>query len=270
MLTVEGGTVGIYRHARRALNHIAPIALGRLGPGRRQRLVVDLVRTASNVSGPVDRSDLHRAVATRLEGWPVMPDASERHLVGLYAVVAETAGVEGAIVECGVGHGASLVPLARANRLFSPQRRLIAFDSFAGFPGADAHDVGPRVARAAAVPTGWDDTSLEMIEASLDAPAELVPGFFADTLARGLPERISLLHVDCDLYESTRDALQLGLPRVEPGGMVIFDEYAEQVRWPGATTAIDEVLAPTPYRPTWDELLGRHVLRIPTTSPGGL
>lgn len=234
---------------------------------RRQRWLVDVIGAASAACTPEECGALHRAIAAQQGTWPVSSREVEIHRVGLYAAVAETAAVPGAIVECGVGRGSSLVPLARANELFSPERQVIGFDSFEGFPAASRHDVGPRVTEDLAIDAWCSATSVETVRAALDAPCELVPGFFADSLPRSLPEQLSLLHVDCDLYESTRDVLTLGLPRMQPGSMVILDEYSEQDLWPGATLAIDEAFAPTPYRPAWDDLLGRFVVRIPPTVP---
>jgi hypothetical protein len=237
------------------------VCYDRMAPSRRQHAVVETARTALSRSSPEERAALHHALDRLGSTWPRSRKLEEAHVVGLYAAVAETASVPGSVVECGVGHGGSLVALARANELFSPDRRVIGFDSFRGFSPGAPQDVGPRVHTPGKVVSGWDDTSVSLIDALLDAPAELVPGYFAETLQGGLPLEISLLHVDCDLYEPTHLVLQLGLPRLSTGGMVIFDEY-DQTRWPGSTTATDEVLANYGMEPAWDPLLARHVLRV--------
>jgi len=263
--------MSVRSQVRTTFSKAAPNALGRMNPSRRQRLVMEVVRAASTACTAEECGSLHRAIATLQGTWPVTRADRESHLAGLYAAVAETAAVSGAIVECGVGRGASLVPLARANQIFSPDRSVIGFDSFEGFPPPVQQDVGPRVTGDQSVQPHWDEnyvhtwwntTSLTAVRDALDAPCELVAGFFSDTLEGRIPAKVSLLHVDCDLYESTRDVLAQGLPRMQPGGMIIFDEY-DDATWPGATTAIDEALADLPFRPTWDELLRRHVIRIP-------
>jgi predicted O-methyltransferase YrrM len=240
----------------------AQATFARMHPARRQRLMVELLRAAVASGRPDEVIALHRAIAAQQLSWPAIAAEPEAHGAGLYVAVADTAGVPGAIVECGVGHGASIVALARANQIFSPTRSVVGFDSFRGFPDADRQDLGSRV-RAVGPVTGWDDTSVEAVSDALDAPAELVAGFFSDTLPRSLPDRISLLHVDCDLYRSTRDVLDHALPRMSPGALVILDEY-DEAAWPGATTAVDEAFAATPHRPEWDPLLHRHVVRIPS------
>ena len=51
--------------------------------------------------------------------------------------------------------------------------------------------------------------------------------------------RISLLHLDVDLYEPTLAALKAFYPLVVPGGLVVFDEYG-LVEWPGESKAAEE------------------------------
>ena len=50
--------------------------------------------------------------------------------------------------------------------------------------------------------------------------------------------RISLLHLDMDLYEPTLAALEAFWPRLLTGGMVLFDEYAIR-EWPGESEAVE-------------------------------
>ena len=51
--------------------------------------------------------------------------------------------------------------------------------------------------------------------------------------------RLSLLHLDMDLYEPTLAALKAFWPRLLTGGVVLFDEYAIR-EWPGESEAVEE------------------------------
>ena len=62
-------------------------------------------------------------------------------------------------------------------------------------------------------------------------------GWFRDTLPRAPLERLALLRIDGDLYESTRDALAALYPRLSAGGFVIVDDYG---CIPGCRQAVDE------------------------------
>jgi O-methyltransferase len=61
--------------------------------------------------------------------------------------------------------------------------------------------------------------------------------------APGLSERrFSLVHIDVDLYEPTRDSLEFFYPRMLPGGIIVIDDYGSAT-FPGSKTAVDEYLA---------------------------
>ena len=68
-----------------------------------------------------------------------------------------------------------------------------------------------------------------------DVPgAELVVGWFDDVLPGFLeahPGPVDFLHVDCDLYSSTKTVLDLVGPRLRPGSIVVFDEYFNYPGW---------------------------------------
>lgn len=58
--------------------------------------------------------------------------------------------------------------------------------------------------------------------------AHIVSGLFQDTLpAWNPPDPITLLHIDCDLYSSTRCVFGYVLPRLAPGAIIVFDEILE-------------------------------------------
>ncbi len=52
-------------------------------------------------------------------------------------------------------------------------------------------------------------------------------GFFADTLRNPLPLRAALVHIDCDLYQSTRDVLTrlFETDVLQDGCVLLFDDY---------------------------------------------
>ena len=63
---------------------------------------------------------------------------------------------------------------------------------------------------------------------------QLVKGYFDESLPKFLeehPEPCALIHVDCDLYSSTRTIFQLINERIEPGTVIIFDEFFNYPGW---------------------------------------
>jgi hypothetical protein len=60
-------------------------------------------------------------------------------------------------------------------------------------------------------------------------------------------ETFAFVHVDVDLYQSVKDALDYFYPRMVAGGMMIFDDYGFETT-PGAKKAIDEWFGKCFYR----------------------
>jgi hypothetical protein len=136
--------------------------------------------------------------------------------------------------------GISLALLAQG-QAFDPKgmtRRFVGFDSFEGLPpSSDAH--ARWQPRDCAVNHSWHPlieigaavtpaVTLDLFAAcGLEAPA-LHAGPFAETIGRVVPSAypaIALAHFDCDLYESTRDALALTAPAFQDGAMLMFDDW---------------------------------------------
>ena len=67
-----------------------------------------------------------------------------------------------------------------------------------------------------------------------------VPGRVEETIPEAAPERIAVLRLDTDWYESTRHELEHLFPRLAVGGVLIIDDYGH---WQGARRAVDEYLA---------------------------
>ncbi|BBA36837.1 macrocin-O-methyltransferase TylF [Methylocaldum marinum] len=151
--------------------------------------------------------------------------------------------VEGDIVECGVsiGHGALMFQLL--SEYVGVERTYHGFDSFEGFPApVDKDEKTPITGKGF-----WanpPETVLRVLkdgrlpEDVIQNRIRLYKGWFDNTLPN-YEGKIALLHLDCDLYESYKLALETLYSKVTPGGVVMFDEYGDN-RWPGATKAIDE------------------------------
>lgn len=212
----------------------------------------------------------------RMKNYALQSSDHYARIYGFFRLIEELEHVQGDIVECGVGRGISLACLVYAVSFFRLEKLVYGFDSFSGFPPATVHDVGTRVTTTGKPPTGWSDTSPDLIRSifecdraipesllrAYDVHVEIVPGFFIETLSNNLPTRIAFLHVDCDLYESTKIVLEHGLPRMSPGGIVIFDEYHDE-RWPGAKKAADEVCSTRGLNIEYLAVAGRYGIRIP-------
>ena len=60
----------------------------------------------------------------------------------------------------------------------------------------------------------------------LDDQVRFLEGWFRDTLPRAPIEKLAVMRLDGDLYESTMDGLTNLYDRLSPGGYVIVDDYS--------------------------------------------
>jgi len=169
-------------------------------------------------------------------------------------------GIEGDIVECGVGRGVSMLnwcALSEYSQKYQdepkwPERKIWGFDSFEGLPEPTAEDLNVEWENAHNIDAGTiSDTSrlgvLKMMEQSgisakyLASSVELRQGWFEKSLP-GFNTKIALLHIDVDLHDSYEFVLRELFDQVVPGGVIAFDEYKNRwdlERFPGAAIAID-------------------------------
>ena len=162
-------------------------------------------------------------------------------------------GIPGDVVECGVWRGGSMHAVARTLLAAGDTSRdLHLFDTYEGMPPATERDVRHDGKRAAdlldALPRTsktWAVASLEDVRAGFGEvpyPAErvhFVKGLVEDTVPEHAPERIAILRLDTDWYESTRHELEHLYPRLVSGGVLVLDDYGW---WQGARQAVDEFL----------------------------
>jgi predicted O-methyltransferase YrrM len=123
---------------------------------------------------------------------------------------------EGMALEFGVHTGATLSTIAAA----CPDRQVYGFDSFAGLP----HHWRP----------GFPAGTFALSTQPEVAGAEIVAGLFHDTLPpflRSHPQMAAFIHLDADLYSSTRTVLHNLYSRMRPGTILVFDEYFNYPGW---------------------------------------
>jgi O-methyltransferase len=168
--------------------------------------------------------------------------------------------IQGDIVECGVWHGGSMMLAARELlALGSGDRHLYLMDTFEGMPAPEAvdrdwadHSANDRMQNEVAARDHshmWCVTTLDKVTANMASTGysaerlHFVKGLVQETLPAHAPERIALLRLDTDWYDSTKHELEHLYPRVVSGGIIIIDDYGY---WKGQRQAVDEFLATVP------------------------
>jgi len=171
----------------------------------------------------------------------------------LLELLDKTEALPGEVAECGVFRGRTLVPMALYLAQRASAKRVFGFDSFEGFDDAVEVDIGLGGTRSKDKHIGaFNETSLRLVESKLRrfglSNATLVKGYFRETLQRYSQCQFSFVHLDCDIFESYKECLEFFYPRMNQGGIILFDEYRTR-RWPGCTKAVDEYLDDKPEKP---------------------
>jgi len=155
----------------------------------------------------------------------------------------ETENIPGDVVECGVCNGGSAAILARTATHSRLQRTVWLFDSFQGMPEVTEHDGMSAGGRSAQSHVGQEVGDVARVNEVLrrvradTTSVRIVAGWFQDTFPNVAIERIAILNIDADWYESVKLCLETFYDRVVPGGFVSFDDYGH---WPGCRKAVDE------------------------------
>jgi O-methyltransferase len=158
----------------------------------------------------------------------------------LWSLVAETAKIGGDIVEVGVWRGGTGAVMARKEKLLGGSGRVFLCDTFRGVVKAGAEDSDYRGGE-------HDDTNRAIVEdllGKIDAgAARILEGVFPDETGRALDsDRVRLLHVDVDVYQSAKDSVEFLWDRMPAGAAIAFDDYGF-VGCEGVTRYADELRA---------------------------
>jgi len=140
----------------------------------------------------------------------------------LWWLVAETAGLEGDILEVGVWRGGTGALMAAAAQASSPSTVFLC-DTFSGVVKAGERDATYQGGEH----SNTDRGMVQSLLASLGlANAEILVGVFPEDTGQAVSQRrFRLCHIDVDAYQSAKDVWDWVWPRLATGGVVVFDDY---------------------------------------------
>lgn len=163
---------------------------------------------------------------------------SSEKLYVLQHFARTTFGLVGDIAELGVWKGGGAKFIADIFRSeYEGKKTFFLFDSFEGMKVVnsreDRHQIGD-----------FSDTSFSRVEKLMHSSNENVSiimrkGWIPFTFSGLEGHTFSFVHIDLDLYEPIKDALDFIYPRLSRGGVIVFDDYGF-ASCPGARKAVDD------------------------------
>jgi hypothetical protein len=165
--------------------------------------------------------------------------------------------IPGALVECGVWKGGSVLAMIRALQSKGvDDRDIYLFDTFEGMTRPTEHDTSSYAPPALEVWTAseqertvpWnglftpDVYNIDTVRSLIlgtgypERHIHFVKGRVEDTLPEAAPPSLALLRLDTDWYDSTWHELVHLYPLLSSGGVLIIDDYGH---WDGCRAAVD-------------------------------
>jgi len=187
---------------------------------------LQLVKVPSYTEEQRSHGMIHPLYADTMIGMPRL-DNLQRSL--------ETAlreGVPGDVIETGVWRGGACILMRAVLAAHGvTDRRVFVADSFEGLPKPDAdrypHDAGDKHYKRSFLAVSREEVEANFAKYGLlDDQVVFLKGWFKDTLPTAPIERLAVMRLDGDLYQSTIEALTALYPKLSPGGFCIIDDYA--------------------------------------------
>jgi len=202
---------------------------------------------------PSDFEKIHADIIEKVS--PYTMTSSER----VYALIESVRyilnnDVSGGFLECGVCKGGSMMAVALTLIAEgTTDKDLYLFDTFEGMPAPSEKDVERGGGKSALeffsemkisdVSSSWANSPLDDVKQAMALTGypmdkiHFVKGLVEETIPENAPEKIALLRLDTDWYQSTKHEMVHLYPRLSPRGIVIVDDYGH---WAGAKDAVDE------------------------------
>ena len=151
--------------------------------------------------------------------------------------------IEGDLIETGVWRGGATIFMRAILKAYGDTKRKVwVADSFEGLPRPDARrypaDAEDELYRYGTLRVGAEQVRHNFARYGLlDDQVEFLVGWFRETLPVAPIEKLAILRLDGDLYESTMQAIEALYPKLSAGGFCIVDDYGMV---PGCQQAISD------------------------------
>jgi len=201
-----------------------------------KRMVVNTLINALAKKGLMITGIDRRGIAARENGlgWPLngysMIGAKRMNNIRYCIETAIADGVEGDFIETGVWRGGACIFAKALFDVYGTERKVWVADSFHGLPAPDTEhypeDAGDDLYTIEQLRVSEEDVRENFRRFGLlDEQVIFLKGWFKDTLPDAPVEKLAVVRLDGDMYESTMDGLKHLYPKLSPGGFLIVDDY---------------------------------------------
>jgi len=167
-----------------------------------------------------------------------VPGIPEIRCYFLQSSIRSLNAIDGSVAECGSREGKSALYMLTA---CERKREFYLFDSFEGLSDPTS---GKDIITTSIDKSGekrlfyanYDDVEKRFIPFD---NVHLMRGWIPERFKEVEDKTFSLVHIDVDLYEPTKDSFEFFYERLASGGMMICDDYGSGA-YPGARLAMDE------------------------------
>ena len=183
-------------------------------------------------------------------------------LLAQFKIFEQVCKIPGDIIEFGVFKGNSLIRLIIFREILSRTKNIYALDKFGEFKIPRLIlDSDKKKLKLFLKDAGKKSISLKFLKKNLISRGlyrnvNLIKGDIFKTLnnflLRNKKKKFSFVNLDVDLYHVTYFILKKIWPKVNKGGIILFDEYNEEtlMKFPGSKKAVDEYLLSKDINPS--------------------
>lgn len=142
-----------------------------------------------------------------------------------------THNIPGDLIEAGIWRGGACIYMRAILKAYGVTDRVVwCADSFEGLPEPDSeqfpHDAGDIHHTFEPLKVSLEEVKNNFTKYDLlDEQVKFLKGWFRDTLPNATIERLSILRLDADMYQSTTEGFLYLYDKVSPGGYIIVDDY---------------------------------------------
>lgn len=215
-----------------------------LSHGNNNRLMLDLA-VALDRSGEIDESkQLMEELrvtdhgSSLVDSWDYVREHTSKHIrsnlqrgtrdmlqLALDQALPMISKSNGLVCEFGVASGRSI---RMTREILTPEVTVHGFDTFTGLPEAWGNEPAGSYTMEGAIPRFNDGQDVQFHKGLF---SDTIPSFLDTCTHEHKKQPLAYANIDCDLYSSTMDILQLFSDRIVPGTILLFDEYIGHETW---------------------------------------